>query len=114
MLMDYYNIVNEQIVRESKLHHVCAQAKHYLSGLKNIKSSLGSSQCDIQDDITLLIDFVNDEVIPKIQEKLHVCAVQDVDLLLPPPSCHNDKLISVDQFAIFVLLVCHGWLLAKF
>ena len=80
---DYQRIKNQQLVLEPKLQHICAQAHHIYSGLQSIRNfiqehslSTTVSEADeaviikVIDDITYLANYIYEEMIPYLQQKL--------------------------------------------
>ena len=69
MLIKEHGTVNDSNCTEHTLHHLLAQAKHFLSGLVAVKSFLDSSD-QIELYVTYLIDYFHETVIPDLNEKL--------------------------------------------
>ena len=83
VINDYQRIKNQQLVLEPKLQHICAQAHHIYSGLQSIRNfiqehslSTTVSEADeaviikVIDDITYLANYIYEEMIPYLQQKL--------------------------------------------
>ena len=82
LLRDYEQRGNQNI-DEPVLHHMCGQIKHYLTGLKSIREFLKTESGtefftadeivfikDVQASVSQLIDFICEEAIPSLNNKI--------------------------------------------
>ena len=84
LLQDYEQMKDDE-VDETVIHHICAQMKHYVSGLKFVmeflknESESGSSDFtteentfigNVQSSVSCLIDFLCNDAIPTLNNKL--------------------------------------------
>ncbi len=105
-------IRTDQIINERMIHHVIAQAKHFLSGLISVQSVVMNVHevADTCREITRLVDYFHEELIPKLKDKLDLISLSEsYQLPTVQQLGHLDnELILLDMEQVSVVLAYHG------
>ena len=107
-LMEYEALDSVSALQESKLHHICAQIEHLLSGLHSITqfvhNMIDFPHLDVEDilyiqrikeDLLLLTVTISQEIVPDLHSKLD--GINDISF---NSRLTNERMLDMDQ-------VCH-------